>query len=405
MPSSGFCSAIRRASFTSSSSSRYIPGTLGRRRHSSSTPRESTPGCLYIIKNRIRSATEEDFTRNATNFSLYRILSPLEAAARTSIQNKVLNALVSNSALVTDDLLSKVMPIRECYSSSPALESGFVCYFRSWQLSNAELIQVIQHLKQEGFHPSLLASLSRNIFDGIENRDITIRYAGVTEAPYTPWTRTHKEVQRHKSLKGAFLTALQRLFGSDTASGKIFTLPMTFTEDLCAQSQFDQPRTSQLSPLINEMERAVIALFGFSSLLNRQTGGKQLPISVSLESECAFHACRTSISRSLLLSSFKKETSAAPILESVVQGWHRSLNKANGFAQYYQQAANMSVSQAIPTTINGVNLLAICAEQLPKKTILDATPFFSGSRPAAQCTIDFIQSLLYLEVSSQDRTA
>lgn len=309
----------RSSSFNTASPSRYQRGLLRHRSVSfGSSDTSSSPALKKELLHRVRRVTDVAFPRKP-NLALHRIIPVIFHNQLSQVTIDILESLFRNPAWVSDSDLGRLFSIEESSHNSLPLPSGSICYWRSWELSGIQLLSVIDDLTQQNFSKTKLSGLTRGLFGTRwHNRVVTIRYVGMTTAPHTPWIRATKEKPRKRSLKGAFINAVERLLGKELGRGRIFSLTMSSVPALLAPKAGSTPR---LCSFACDFERAIISLFGRDSLLNLQAGGKYADVSPSLVEECAFYSCQTSLSTAFNRCQVRRNLKLESEIETLHEAW------------------------------------------------------------------------------------
>ena len=198
-----------------------------------------------------------------------------------------------NPILITDEQVARMIPIELSTKSSPKLDSGSVCYFRSWPMQASQLSKIVDELRKSGYG-DMVDLWTLTLGSCKPTTTVTVRYVGTTSAPRNPFIRAQRQTERPQSFFGTFLSLLSHLFPQVYELHKVYVIHGShihdfnvMTENWCVFSKRFYIAAT------DHVERCMISFFGFPTLLNRQRGGKHRMLSPGFEERKVFMDCKT----------------------------------------------------------------------------------------------------------------
>jgi hypothetical protein len=163
-------------------------------------------------------------------------------------------------------------------------------YVRSFTMKIAELSDIISTWQSKKInYPELDVWLEAIKQQSDRQKEASIRYIGMS-SHVSAWCRFNQDMDRLRTggLYAEFIDEIMVHYPKVAQNLRIFTFPRA---EVKAQngSLYGHPGA------INLHEQILIALFGLSSLLNRQSGGKYISYSPSSSDKMVFQSLRTSV--------------------------------------------------------------------------------------------------------------
>lgn len=345
-------------------------------------------------------------------------ISPAPCDLKFEIKSRYLSQMTDNSALqnafswlaepilVSDTQLSTILPIKESTKTSPLLESGSICYFRSWEMQTWQLRHIIKTLTVEGVPAKSLPDFTLALSNCSDLTIVTMRYVGTTTAPYNPFSRTRKMSSQGTSVVHKFSTLVKSCFPR-SVQHRIFELPTTYIPDLSMSGFPLDSRDLNLMRLNeDQIECCTIAFFKYQTLLNRQPGGKNATVGVGNEDERVLYQCKTDLLQRISRCESSTRIIIADGVRKLFDNWwdYASVcvwKDQDGIAQQYKQYIDSTYVQATPSSLNGIHLAVICAEVPPEKTLADGSTFLEGERDSGRLVHRILQSIAKYECSGK----
>lgn len=297
---------------------------------------------------------------------------------------------------VSDQSLSRILPIEESTRQSTPSTPGVVCYFRSFNLSVTEFRRVRESLKGAVIMPDVIRGTE---YAG--SARVFIRYVGTTEDE-SPWKRAARTNIRFNSPLGHFITVLKRDFPEVWRGQKIYKIKESLVSMQFLGFNFDLAECARLG---DDLERSMISFFDQRTLLNLQAGGKQLQVAPDDECLLILLRCQTGVQRYLSHAPAIVNKDLMKKIQKELSLWFRYArqNKIWGDKVHPHPSYLISVRrQASPLQVHGEALWAICGRDPPWDTITNASSFLSGQSKASRFVKDIILSFSRIENDTYD---
>ncbi|KAI5272122.1 hypothetical protein E4T47_04533 [Aureobasidium subglaciale] len=320
--------------------------------------------------------------------------------------------------LTTNDQVLGVLDLQLSLPNTPPLTLGTHHYFRAWTFEFAELLAVIQHMKDDDHYFQETRAWKR-IIEGYTGSitKVTIRYVGTVQGPRRPIDRYLEDLgMRTSGLLAEFARAISVVCPHVEAQAKIFLIPeasLPFTETIQRKEN---------------VERMLIALFDYTTLLNRQLGGFLVSYVPPAGDNEYFAALRTDVGARFRASSQgiippgpaagverRFYVSSQITSPSLLSGLEIHFKQLQAYANSNPEICGTShhsisdelcavlLAQAIPTLYKGQNLTVYVGKDLPVEEFLSPTHFLGVESHAGNFVRQTLESVARIEASNHGR--
>ncbi|GAB1737900.1 hypothetical protein NU219Hw_g2372t1 [Hortaea werneckii] len=293
--------------------------------------------------------------------------------------------LMSLPMSVTDVEMLSILNLERSTPETPTPPAGsHIYYVRSFCLTIVELLRVIDSWERKRIWPGeCLAWKTATEFILDPDEEVYVRYVGMT-ARGSAWGRYADDLARREGgIYGAWIEALGNKCPHVLTECRVYSFPQKSTMAFRGDA-------GQILPLftshVDLREQCLIALFGRSTLLNRQAGGWHSSYQPSDADHTQFVKLQTD-AFSTMKQLIESENYSQPSddMQNDVSSW---VNQVVELGRAHPEELGTDsipvtddletiwIQQAMPATIYGYSIINIVGDYVPLATMSDPTSFW-----------------------------
>ena len=342
----------------------------------------------------------------------------------TTPDQLVLFDQVYTQALVVPDRdLQQIVSIELSTTSSPPTADGHHFYVRCWQMTADQFSALLSTMNKNEvwFEECTKWKGAWELHQNDPSAAFTVRYVGTCEGPKRPIDRHREDMWNKKN--GMFLTGnrciiLSKAYAKLSARFSLGLLAEFYKalHEACPEviesakvyllQDASLAPDSYLQP--DDVERILIQLLNYDTLLNRQRGGRYTSYVPSSEDAQNFRACNTNFWTNFNAKASLPSPATTALLKShfrEVQQYANDNPGETGTASFpftTEQRA-MAIQQATPFPRNAMNVIVFIGRDQVLGEYLSNRKFIDGESHASRCIRDQMYRLVCNEAQAHQR--